>query len=65
MCLGTSGSVPQGGPFTLMETHEWEGWTKKGARELSAVYRWGGGCFNLGYAGVQGDLTSSTFSASS
>jgi hypothetical protein len=64
MCLGTLGSVPQGGPFTLMEAHKWEGWTKKRASELSALCRWGGGCFYLGYGGVQGDLTP-TFSASS
>lgn len=42
VCLSSLGSVPQGGPFTLMKTHnKREGWTKKRASELFAVPRWG------------------------
>lgn len=34
MHLGTLGSVPRGGPFTLMETHSGKGGQRRGAREF-------------------------------
>lgn len=49
MCPGTSGSVPQGGPFTLMEIHKWEGWTRgELGSTLPCTGGWGD-CFYLGY----------------
>lgn len=56
MCLGTLGSVPQGGPFSLMETHNGKGGQRS---ELFCHV-----AASILVMGVQGDLTS-TFSASS